>query len=300
LRRVLGRVKPDLVHAGPIQSCAFPISMLGYQPLVSMSWGSDLLADARKGAGRAWASFTLVRSAALIADCQTVCEMAVALGMPEDRIVVFPWGVDLTRFHPASTSRLRAELGWGKAFVLLSTRAWEPIYGVDVIAEGFCRAAAADPRLRLLMLGTGSQADWLTRKFDQEGVSDRVHMAGRVEYDRLPDFYHAADLYLSASHSDGSSVSLLEAMASGLPALVSDIPGNREWVESGKNGWRFPDGSAEDLAKALSHAVARDDLASFGEHARTVAEQKADWGRNAGMIREAYRLALSADAQASK
>ncbi len=297
LRGVLRRVKPDLVHAGPIQHCALPVSVLGYQPLVSMSWGSDLLTDARKGAGRASASYTLGRSAALIADCQAVRESAVALGMPDDRIVVFPWGVDLMRFRPASTSRLRAELGWDQAFVLLSTRAWEPIYGINVIAEGFCRAAAVDPRLRLLMLGTGSQAEWLKRRFGGEGVTDRVHMAGHVDYDRLPDFYHAADLYLSASHSDGSSVSLLEAMASGLPALVSDIPGNREWVKPGETGWWFLDGNVEALAKAILHAAALGDLASLAEGARSVAEQRADWSRNAGMIHEAYRLALGVNAR---
>ena len=54
--------------------------------------------------------------------------------------------------------------------------------------------------------------------------------------------YRAADLYLSASHSDGSSVSLMEALGCGLPVLVSDIPGNREWVTDGEQGWLFPDG----------------------------------------------------------
>jgi glycosyltransferase involved in cell wall biosynthesis len=297
LHGVLGRVKPDIVHAGPIQRCAFPISLLGFRPLVSMSWGSDLLAGARRGVGRAEARFTLGRSAALIADCQAVRQAAIALGMRDDRIVVFPWGVDLGRFHPAKASSLRADLGWGDAFVLISTRAWEPIYGINIIAEGFCRATAVDPRLRLLMLGDGSQAKWLRRKFDDERISDRVHIAGQIDYDRLPDFYHAADLYLSASHSDGSSVSLLEAMACGLPALVSDIPGNREWVEPGKNGWWFSDGDAEGLATAIARAASHDELVALGRQARLVAEQKADWSRNAGMIREAYRLAVGGAAQ---
>lgn len=293
LRGLLGRLKPDLVHAGPIQRCALPISLLGFRPLVSMSWGSDLLADARRGAGKAAAAFTLGRSAVLIADCQAVRQAAIAMGMRKDRIVVFPWGVDLDHFRRIGPSRLRGDLGWEEAFVLLSTRAWEPIYGVDLVAEGFCRAARSDPRLRLLMLGGGSLEDMLHRKFDQEGVADRVHMAGQIDFDRLPEFYNAADLYLSASHTDGSSVSLLEAMACGLPALVSDIPGNREWVEPGKNGWWFTDGVVEELIDGIGQAAAHADLASLGKQGRLVAESRADWSRNAGKIRVAHRLALN-------
>lgn len=293
LRGVVGRVKPDLVHAGPIQRCAAPISLLGFRPLVSMSWGSDLLRDGRAGIGRKAAGFTLRRSAAMIADCQAVRRAAVGLGMPDKRIIVFPWGIDLERFRPSAPSRLRADLGWEEAFVLLSTRAWEPVYGVDLLAEAFCRAAAVDPRARLLMLGTGSMADVLKRRFDREHVADRVHMAGQIDYGRLPDYYHAADVYLSASHSDGSSVSLLEAMACGLPALVSDIPGNREWVEPGQNGWWFSDGDVEGLAAGMRRAAASEDLVQLGRHGRTVVEERADWSRNSRMIREAYRVALT-------
>lgn len=292
LRGVLGRVKPDLVHAGPIQRCAAPIGLLGFQPLVSMSWGSDLLRGAQAGIGRNAARLALRRSSCLIADCQAVRRAAVGLGMPDEKIIVFPWGVDLDRFRPSTASRLRAELGWEEAFVLLSTRALEPVYGMDILAEAFCQAAVVEPRARLLMLGTGSMADVLKRKFDRQHVADRVHMAGQIDYDRLPVYYHAADVYLSASHSDGSSVSLLEAMACGLPALVSDIPGNREWIEPGQNGWWFSDGDIESLATCIARAAAAEDLVQLGARGRTVVEERADWGRNSRMIREAYRLAL--------
>ena len=80
------------------------------------------------------------------------------------------------------------------------------------------------------------------------GVLDRVQFGGQVSQRDLPRWYHKADLYISPSHIDGSSVSLMEALACGLPALVSDIPANREWVSEGVNGWLFPDGNADILA----------------------------------------------------
>ena len=80
----------------------------------------------------------------------------------------------------------------------------------------------------------------------ESGLEDKVHFAGQVDYVDLPKYYRVAHLYLSASIVDGSSVSLLEAMSCGIPALVSDIPGNREWVVPGRNGWLFPTGDDKD------------------------------------------------------
>jgi glycosyltransferase involved in cell wall biosynthesis len=119
-----------------------------------------------------------------------------------------------------------------------------------------------------------------------------VSFPGQVSYDELPGYYRSADLYLSASHSDGTSISLLEAMACGKPALVSDIPGNREWVTAGENGWWFPDGSAEALAEAIIEAAElRSQLPGMGRAARCTAEQRADWEKNFPELLRAYRLA---------
>ena len=114
--------------------------------------------------------------------------------------------------------------------MILSTRGWEPIYGVDLIARAFVTAARQCPELKLIMLGNGSLAPMLHRIFAKGNVEEQVMFPGQVKYSELPRYYQMADLYVSASHSDGSSISLLEAMACGRPVLVSDIPGNREWV----------------------------------------------------------------------
>jgi glycosyltransferase involved in cell wall biosynthesis len=163
---------------------------------------------------------------------------------------------------------------------------------VEVIANAFARAAQGRPDLRLVMLGNGSQAASLRRIFIQAGVMDQVYFPGQVNYADLPRFYRSADLYVSASHSDGTSISLLEALACGCPALVSDIPGNREWVAPGKQGWLFADGDAEALAGALLLAFdRRAQLGEMGRAARRLAEQRADWRNNFPHLLEAYELA---------
>ncbi len=295
-RRVVRQVKPDLIHAGPIQTVAAFPALLGFHPLVSMSWGSDLLRDAdRSGFYRRLTRFVLRRSDALVADCETVARRAADFGFPRERVTVFPWGVDLQHFSPGPDDGLRARLGWEDAFVVLHNRSWEPIYGVDVMARAFVQAARQEARLRLMLLGGGSLAPLLHRIFQEARLLDRVHFFGQVSQRDLPRYYRAADLYLSASHSDGSSVSLMEALASGLPVLVSDIPSNREWVIHGQEGWLFPDGSVNALAEALLEAARTPPAAlqAHGRAARARAEARADWPQNFQRLLALYRRLAS-------
>ena len=294
LQKVIDEVKPDVIHAGPIQNCAFLTAMSGFQPLVSMSWGSDMLIDADQSAwSRKVTRFALQRTTVLLGDCEAVRRKAQEYGFSGERVVLFPWGVDLSHFSPGPDEGLRSRLGWEDNFVLLSLRSWEPIYGIDVLVKAFAIVARELPQLRLLLLGGGSQATKIREILIQHGVMEQVHFGGQVTNEKLPEFYRCADLYLSASHSDGSSVSLMEALACGKPVLVSDIPGNLEWVETGKQGWLFKDGDVESLAQGIRQAVnQRMQLTRMGEESRKLANARADWKKNQLRLGEAYHLAM--------
>lgn len=289
LRRVLNEFQPDLVHAGPLQRSAFLVALSSYRPLVSASWGYDLIHDANRSLVWRWATrYTLRHSAVMVGDSDTVRQLAISHGMPNERIVTFPWGADLERYTPGP------EPGKQPTFTLLSTRGWEPIYGVDVIAQAFVQAARQCPELRLMLLGSGSQAAKLRQIFQRSGVQDQVLSPGLVSQAELPRYYRSSDLYISASHSDGTSISLLESMACGRPVIVSDIPGNREWVEPGQNGWWFPDGDADALAEAILNAVdQRQQLPVMGQAARRIAEERANWEKNFPHLLRAYDMALT-------
>jgi glycosyltransferase involved in cell wall biosynthesis len=235
----------------------------------------------------------LKRTDVLVADCETIAQLAVAHGFPRERIVTFPWGLDLAQFSPGEDDSLRERRGWQDNFVLLHTRSWEPLYGVDVFIKAFIQAARQRPELRLYLLGNGSQAGMLRQMLLQAGMLDYVHFGGQVKQTDLPRYYRAADLYVSASHSDGSSLSLMESLACGTPALVSDIPGNREWIEPGVAGWLFKDGDPDALAQGILQAVEqRKSLKTIGQNARKLAEERADWSKNFEKLLEAYEKAI--------
>ncbi len=292
LRSALERARPDVVHAGPIQDVVLWAALAGVRPLVAMSWGFDLLQDARRGLGR-WAARRALRGAdLLLCDCDAVRGEAVGLGMDADRIVVFPWGVDLRRFRPGRSRTIRRALAWEKEFILLVTRSWERRYGIEVLLDAFTAAVRREPRLRLLLIGDGSLKSEVLRRMGDPEVGSRVYLPGVVDQEWLPAFYHSADLYVSPSHVDGTSVSLLEAMACGLAVAVSDIPGNREWVQPGAQGWWFPDGDTHGLADVLVEAPKRRErLDRMGRRNRYVVERRADWRRAPRLLADAYARA---------
>jgi len=298
LRRILRERKPDVIHAGPIHSAALVASLAGARPLVSMSWGSDLLKDAYANRQMQWLTRqVLLRSDGLVGDCEAVKAAALEFGFPAERVTLFPWGINLQDFsgRAGQPSELRERLGWQDCFVALSLRSWEPIYGVETVVSAFAQAAAQEPRLRLILLGGGSQAGLVQGLLAAHGLHERVHLGGQVGQNELPRYYQAADVYVSASHSDGSSVSLMEALASSLPALVSDIPGNREWVADGRQGWLFPVGDAQALSGLLLRAAAEPQtLAQMGPAARQTAEARANWTENFQKLLGAYRMATQA------
>jgi glycosyltransferase involved in cell wall biosynthesis len=179
--------------------------------------------------------------------------------------------------------------------VLFCNRSWHPRYGVDTLAEAFVRAARRHEGVSLILVGGGSQAHKIRQILRDGGQLDRVQFGGQVSHSSLPRWYRMADVFISPSHVDGSSVSLLEALACGIPVLVSDIPANKEWVRHGVNGWVFRDGDAGDLAeKILWIASHRSTMSRVGQAARATAEERADWSKNFKVLLRSYRRTLEA------
>jgi glycosyltransferase involved in cell wall biosynthesis len=254
-----------------------------------MSWGFDLMEDAQRNGWWRWVTgYTLRRSTFFTSDAEVTRSKAIAFGMNPGRTVVFPWGVDLERFRP-KTSRAKSQ----RAIVLFCNRSWEPRYGVDVLAQAFVNVARRQKDVSLLLLGGGSQAQTVRQILMNGGVLERVRFGGQISQTDMPRWLRMADLYISTSHVDGSSVSLMEALACGLPALVSDIPANKEWVSEGINGWLFPDGNASALAeKILAVNAQRKKMAQVRRAARKSAEERADWKKNFACLLKAYEQAV--------
>jgi glycosyltransferase involved in cell wall biosynthesis len=259
-----------------------------------------LVKDADSSKWMQWVTrYTLTQSAFFTSDANVTRDKAVAFGMNPENIVVFPWGVNVERFAPkkknsgqkSKVKGRKSKIGNRKSITLFCSRTWEAIYGVDVLAKAFVKVASVNPDVNLILLGGGSQGARIRQILMNGGVMERVHFGGQVGQRDLPRWYHMADIYISPSHVDGSSVSLLEALACGMPSIVSDIAGNREWVEEGVNGWLFRDGDVDNLAEKILLAIkSRRSWGRIGKAARMVAEERADWKKNFGKLLEVYNV----------
>ena len=291
-RKRVRDVKPDIVHAGPVQTGAFLAALCKSAPLLVMSWGSDLLVLPDKNQWMTWVTkFTLKRADMVLGDCQAVRDSALRLSSLEDeRILFFPWGIDLHEFMPGKSKiRLREKLNWKDCFVIIHTRAFEEIHGPLVFLKAVKRVVEASPDVRVIMVGSGGLRCQIERFIDQNGLSGYISLPGRIPNPELVDYFNEADLYVSATFSDGASVSLLEAMGCGLPVVVVDGCGNREWVVPEENGWLYPPGDADILGETILEAHQKKrERARMSRENRALMEERANWKENVGQLFLAY------------
>jgi glycosyltransferase involved in cell wall biosynthesis len=284
--RVLADVDPDLVQAGPIPTCAFMVTLSGFRPLIAASWGSDILVQVDEDPTARWAAqYALDRSERFLVDSDVVrARIRGMTGATDDRFIQFPWGIDLARF-PASTPRG----GPRQEIIVLCTRSWAPIYGVDTALQAFALAHREEPRLRLVLAGDGPLASQISETIDRLCLTAVVRCPGRVAEEDLGRLFAAADVYLSCALSDGTSISLLEAMAHGLPVVATGAFGNPEWITPERGGWLVPPGDAPAFARALLRAARLGDpeRLEIARHNRSVVEGRADWHANSRRLLDA-------------
>jgi L-malate glycosyltransferase len=290
LRSILKDIKPDLIQAGAIQSCAYLTALAEYHPMLAMSWGSDLLVDSKKNSE--WAEATkiaLAGSDGLFSDCDTVSQRARQIvPIAPERLVQIPWGIHPGVFTPAGE---KTQLPFhDQDYLFICTRSWEPIYGIGVLLRAFELAGKREPRLRLLLIGHGSQESEVLNFIEDRELEDRILIPGTVSGPDMPRYFRSASAYISCAESDGTSISLLEAMATGLPAIVADNPSNREWVTDSSNGWLATIASAESFAEKMLLAVKQSPSARAEMSFRNqqIVEQRANWDKNFPLLLSAY------------
>jgi glycosyltransferase involved in cell wall biosynthesis len=139
----------------------------------------------------------------------------------------------------------------------------------------------AEPETRILLVGTGPLEDDLKDMVNSLDLNQYVHFTGHIPYDQLVYYLNSAEIYVSTSKSDGSSMSLLEAMACRLPVVVSDVPANCEWVKDGINGYLVPRGKVNPISEKILALLNDRALAEkMGKMNVSIVNERADLEKN--------------------
>ncbi|MBN2288456.1 MAG: glycosyltransferase [Candidatus Glassbacteria bacterium] len=251
-----------LVHAHwavPAGLIALAAARLSGRPLVVTVHGSDYRLACTRGGLTGFAFNRVVNAAERVVSVsgQITEYLTGQAGVPESSVVTCPMGADESIFN----IHARAEPLFDQGFTVISTRAHLPHYRLADLLEAASLAVRRLPELRLVILGEGTETGALKELARRLGLDEnRVAFIGRVEPGKLAGLLTAAGAYVSTSPVEGTSVSLLEAMACGALPVVADIPSNRAWVDHGENGLLFPPADTAALAEALVRAGRDRDL----------------------------------------
>jgi len=282
--------RPDATIAHFLPNYGLLAALSGARAWMVACWGSDLLVNARRTPlHRARARFVLRRAGLIHVDAEVLAEAAVALGAAPERVWTRAWGVDLRALTPGPGN------GSAGPVRILWSRQLEPVYD----PEPFVRALGILKRrgvpLRASMAGDGPMRPRVEDWIRDENLADEVTLEGFVSEEKLRALYRASDLYVSVSRSDSTSQSLLEAMASGLLPIVTDIPGNREWVTHRREGYLVPAGDRDAIACGIEEAARDPDRDGMRARARERVRERASFEDTVTMLEEKLR-ALQASA----
>ena len=224
LKEIFENYQPKVCVAGPLWPCAYEAAAAKAPKLIATSWAFDILIDARRSP-KIRQAIARALSAAQMAlfDSPWVCEEAQEIhSFPKSKAKIFPWGVDTKRFRPKPKDRTTAS----QTFEILHTRTLDKIYRPEVLLRAFHLAVQKKPHFRLKIIGAGPLLSKIQKLSKSLGLEKNVEWIPPVRNQQLPEILKMASLYTTAACSDGVSISLLEAMASGLPAVVPDLPSN--------------------------------------------------------------------------
>jgi glycosyltransferase involved in cell wall biosynthesis len=198
----------------------------------------------------------------VIAVSQSLADLAAALGAPRERLRVIPNGIDGRRFHPGPKAEARRRLGLPAERPLIVSvgglterkghhRVMAALPGLLPRYPGILFAAVGGPSVE------GDTGPRLHRLTAELGLEDHVLLPGATPHAEIATWLQAADLFCLATGNEGRPNAVLEALACGLPVVTTDVGGNREIVEPGRDGLLVPFGDAPALESALRSALER-------------------------------------------
>lgn len=250
VRRILRRLEPDIVHAHYGWGYGIVAAFAGRSPLVVSLWGTDILVSA----ARSRLSRLLMKAVLFRADriCATSTHLVEATrAYTNKRILRTPFGVDCITFSP------RVESSHPSVLTIGMLKRLDENSGIETLLRAFALILGRlNSPLHLRIIGASSDDRWHSLAFEL-GIADSTSFEGHMHADLVPDALRDIDVLVQPSlHTEGFGVAVLEAAATGIPVVASNLGGLREVVMDGETGILVPAGDVEALADALCRVVA--------------------------------------------
>jgi len=259
--------------------------------------GTGTEGSLRYRATKALETWAVNRAQAVAVICEGLRGDLIARGVPADKIMVSPNGVDLGLFGdpPPPDTALRAALGLDGAEVVGFIGSFYDYEGIDDLIAAMPALVAARPDAHLLLVGGGPRADALKAQAEASPVADRVHFVGRVPHSAVERYYSLIDILCYPRKKMRltdlvTPLKPLEAMAQRRLVAASDIGGHRELIRDGETGTLFAPDDPAAIAAALAGLFGdSQSWESRREAGRRFVEQERDWASNAKRYLPVYQ-----------
>jgi len=293
IMNLIWRIKPDAIHAHYIIPFGLWGALSRYHPLVMTTWGSDVLIDPYKNLMfKMLTRYALSKADSVTCDADHVVRAIQKLKTDPGKIELIYFGTDTKRFSPDRRSNaLRERLGLNDTPLIISVRNLAPIYDIGTLIRAVPLILSKVPDAKFVIAGRGPEEDSLRELVSYLGVSDHVFFIGYISQDDLPAYLASSDIYVSTALSDaGLAASTAEAMAAGLPVVITDFGDNRKWVTDGVNGFLVPLGDPDAVAKKIVYLLeSKNDRMVFGQANRKVIEERNSYHREMSKVEELYQ-----------
>ena len=296
LGRWIGRHRPEVLVASGSRSVMLAAARARGRavPWVAVGHGTEFgVSTGVEGRLLRWA-FGQATTVVCVSEFSRLRMRAAGIRAREE--LVIPNGADPSRFRPLPTEdseSARREIGLEGARILMTVGNVTERKGQDVVVRALPAILREQPRAHYVVVGLPTRGDELRKLARSLGVSERVHLLGRIASDRLTRLLNAAEVFVMTSRTtasgdvEGYGIAAVEAALCGLPSVVAGGSGLAEAVEDGHTGLVVPPEDPAATARAIVSLLG-DDAArqEMGKRARLRAEREQTWTRCAARYAE--------------
>lgn len=252
LKKILKEDKFDLFHAFS-SSYAWLASLAKFSPLVVTIAEPGILPDwPNPFYYKFFNSFALKKADLVTTDGENTKKAMINLGADPKIIKIVRFGVDVFKFRPKRNEKLKKKIFGKNIKVVISSKPLRPESDLLTLIEAVPMVLERLPNIKFLVLGDGEEKEKLEKRAKELKIDQMIEFLGFVSPEELPRYYNLADVFISTSLVDsGIAASIAEAMACGLPLVLSDAGDNKLIIKDGENGFIFPRKNSKLLAEKL-------------------------------------------------
>ena len=274
----------SVVVSGPLDSVSSHLGTGDFRH-VGISFATDVMVTAAQNSDELQRLRTLVSSLdAVVTDNYATENALIALGATPEDILRIPWGPDSSTKPSTMT---RSQCGWPEGRkIVLYPRSLEPHYDPSVFVDALAALVAKVPNVLAVFVESGSLVSQTKEALHRQGLSGNAHFEPLREPEVFRSMMGCAEVVVVTPRTDGTSVTVMDAMALGVPVVSSLTAGSAEWVVEGITGWTYPVGDSSALAAAIERALMADTAhrQMMTAHAQRLVAEKAGWDSSSSRL----------------